>query len=687
MGMDYVKKSKSNIFTIDFDMTDYKDILPSWEEYSRNDEILNYDEFQKGNIDNCFWKKTNPTLSEIGSNSFKEQEIRRVLKTGVWVMIKEEAVWIPPSYYMALKYGKVGEVDLQFRLKRLKHVYHKIRARKNPFCKGTLTIKGRGDGETTMSMQDGLWECADGNMNVGQVGIQSKTRADAINPCWSTIQVMWQSYPVWLKEALYSDCVSGDSIAEKLLFQRNSDEQRGIDARNVRIQYYPCVYNAMDGKHNMKKCILDEVCKWVEALFYDTFTNYSKFIMPGFERRGMFDMFSSPSDVPCKSNDQVYELWKDSNMDELDENGCTRSGIFRYFSNSLEGVQGAYDKFGDANPEKIYDWIMKTRASVPKDKLQGEIRGFPLNEEEAFGSFDGKRMWSNEKGLKERKIYLMGARFKDNATREPLAVYGNLDWKDGIPDTEVVFRQADRNSFDVFDARFCFSFLPQQKQELKKVWIDSVQEYRLAPPDVVENCVGIDPIDKRYVTGVKGFSNAAMVNTKFLDLFDTGIVNCPTGMYSCRPQHASVFFEDAIKFCVFVQAMGQTESINSKLIDYFEDRGYMHWLLSKRGDRRNSVRKGDAPTGGGKNAFLDEIVMLIDNATNTPVVQDEPYLLQMNYLLELIEDVLEFDRNNTQKSDKTMAWGQSLFGVVKMLHKVTKKPSKLNGQVISYLLD
>lgn len=676
-----------NIFQIGFKTEDYLDIIPDYTAYAKQDYCLNSNHYTKGNIDKCVWTKHTPTEGEINSQEFRSREIRRVLKTGVFACISREIVWIPPSYYFALQYGKVGEEDLEFRLKRLKHTYFKIRARNNPNCKGTLTIKNRADGETTIAITDGMWECADGNMNVGQIGIQSKTRDDALNPCWSTAQVLWQSLPKWLKSDIYGDFISGDNIAEKMQWMRSGDENKGVKARNVRIKYYPCVFNAMDGKHNMKRCILDEICKWIEAEFYDTYTNYSKFIMPGFERRGLLDMFSSPSDVPTKSNEQVYNLWKDSNPTEITENHTTKSRIHRYYSNPLDGIQGAYDKFGDADPQRIYDWIMNERKNVSKDKLMGEIRGFPLNENEMFGSFDSSTMWDNQKGIEERKIYLLGTRFKNDITKEPKVIYGNLEWRDGVIDTDVDFRMSDRMEFDVTDSRFCISDMPKNKEDLKRQNVivrgESVGD-RPMPPRISASCLGIDPYGKRYAG--KTFSNGAMVNHVFLDLYQTGIVKYPNLIYLNRPSHQEIFFEDAIKAVIFCRSMAQPESINDKIIDYFEDRGYIDWMLSKIGQPKNSLQKGDAPTGG-KNAYLDEIVSLINAITNTPLLETDQYLLELNWFYELLDCVSKFNKQDTHLNDLSMAWGAALLGALKMLYKKVRKASLLTNGVLNHLLN
>lgn len=253
MGMDYERKGASKIFKIDFDIRQYGDILPDYIAYQQDDYIINGEEWQKGNVENCFWQKHIPTKGEIMSTEWKKTEAKRCLRTGVFLAVREEVLWIPPSYYTILQYGKVMEDDLQFRLKRLKHVYHKIRVRNNKYINGSLTIKSRADGETTMAMADGLWECADGNMTAGIVGIQSKTLSDGQMPCWSTIQILWQSYPQWLKDMLYPDFDSGNNIAQKMVFKRDADYENDVSSRHVTIKYFPAVYNAMDGKHGVKK--------------------------------------------------------------------------------------------------------------------------------------------------------------------------------------------------------------------------------------------------------------------------------------------------------------------------------------------------------------------------------------------------------------------------------------------------
>jgi hypothetical protein len=663
-------------FNISFDIFDYKKqgILPPLQEYlDGGDEIINYNYREAGEFDKCIWQRE-PTPQVI-TRDYMEREANRVLRTGVWICIKDAVMWIPPNYYQFLQYGTASGAVPQFRIKRLKHVYFKIRVRNNPRALGTYTIKNRQDGETTMGMSDCLWQVSDGNMDYGQIGMQSKTRDTVANSCWRTLLMQWNVMPRWLREMLYWDMVSGDKLAEKMRFMHTMRD--GDMGRDILMLYGPSVFNAFDSLNNMRICVLDEINKWVECSFMSTFLNYKKFIAPGTSRKGVFDIFSSPSDTNGKHNDEAYEMWKNSDPNEL-EDGTTKSGIFRYYSNPLEGIEGFYDKFGDADPNQIYDWIMKERKKLPKDKEMAEIRAYPLNEEEMFGATEGVSIWDNHEGIQSRKIYLLGTRFKDQKKKEPAVVYGNLERIDGYIDGDVAFRNSGLDHFDLEKARFCFSFLPkaEEKEPLQNIF---------RPPRYVQNVVGIDPMSLRYqAKKVIKSSNGAAINYKFRDLFNTGINKCPTMMYNCRPHHQNIFFEDMIKAAIFNRGYVQYENRSDKLANYFEDRGYFDWLLPEIGAEKDSNRKGDSPTSSG--AFLNEGMGLINAFTNVPLDEEDPYLLDNVWFLDLLEDISKFNPQDTHKNDLTMAFIQALVGAIKIMNKKVRKPSDLNAGVMTYLL-
>lgn len=669
------------MFNVKIDVREWQDkgVVPSVAEYMKHDVVLNYDDHVKGNVDLCVWKRQEEPA--VITPDFIEREVTRILRTGVWVAIGDKVFWIPPNYYLFLQYFSTGGQPPQFRFKRLKHCYFKIEQRNNPHILGTYTIKNRQDGETTFAMNDVLWEAAEGNMDFGSMGMQSKTRDTVMHSCWRTLIMGWNSLPAWLKNAIFYDFTSGDKTAETMKFVRQASE--GDRGRNVLIAYGASTHNAFDSFNNMRRCILDEVNKWEECSFYATFLNYKQFIAAGSSRKGLFDIFSSPADKNGRHNEEAFQFWQKSDTANMVD-GTTESRVARYYSNPLEGIEGFYDKWGDADPDKIYRFIMRERDSVPADKKMGEIRAYPLNEAEMFGSTEGSSVWDNAEGIENRKVFLMGAKYKDPATREPVRVFGNLERVDGYADGDVFFRPADVNKFDVHKARWCFSHLPPsgKVQELRDIF---------TPPKIVENCVGLDPFGKRHVQ--KRASNGAIVVHRFRDISGWGFNKIPFCLYLNRPASEKILYEDALKTAIFTRGRIQYESVTHGFGEYAEDRGYFKWLLPSRGEKEGSKKTGDSPssraTDGMGGSFLDEGLALINALLNKPLFENDPYYLDMIWLYELLDDVSRMNPKDTHLNDATMAWIMAFIGSVKIMKAKTRRGSDANrlaNGVLDYLV-
>jgi hypothetical protein len=668
-------------FKVHFDIDQYNrngwDIIPDIMEYLEDDILINAEELQKGNVDLCVWRREPEPL--IITNDFMEREAKRILRTGVFIAIKDKVFWIPPNYYFFLQYFPVGGDPAQFRIKRLKHVYWKIHIRNQLAYIGTYTIKNRQDGETTTEMSDSLWEVADGNMNVGTLGVQSKTNDTVRDSCWRVLKMGWNAIPLWLKNVLFSDYASGEFNETRFKFNRSRTAQQ--QERDIEIIRGSSAYNGFDSMNNMRQCKLDEVNKWKECSFYKTFLNYKQFIAPGVTRKGLFSMFSSPADEAGKWNDEAKDFWESCDPDQLTKQGVTKSRVARYYSNPLEGIEGLYDKWGDADPEVCLEWIMEQRAAVKDEYKLSEIRANPLNEDEMFGATEGNEMiWANSEGIKKRKIFLINRRFKDDITKEPIGVYGNLEWRNGVIDGEDVdFRQYDKNEFDITNARWFFPYLPSEGSRREPLW--DIQK----PPRLIENVLGADPFGKRHPKDKKRASAGAMVNWKFLDLYETGLKDIPTMFYLNRPQHEAIFYEDFIKSMIYLRARGQYENITHGVGEYVEDRGYAAWLLPSLGEKEGSKHTGDAPSG--KGGFLNEGITLLDNKLNTPLNPEDQYMLDKFWSLDALTDVGDLDPTNTLKSHYTMAILQCMIGVNKMLYRKKKKPSGLNNSIIAALME
>jgi len=61
-------------------------------------------------------------------------------------------------------------------------------------------------------------------------------------------------------------------------------------------------------------------------------------------------------------------------------------------------------------------------------------------------------------------------------------------------------------------------------------------------------------------------------------------------------------------------------------------------------------------------------------------------LLEYFKHVEVLDDVLQFDKNNTEKSHFTMAWMQALKGRNKLLFKKQRKKSSVNNRILKAAL-
>lgn len=667
-------------FKIKFCMDDYKDILPPIPD--DDTDILNMDK----EIPDQKWSKQPFPL--IITRDFIIQEATRI-KQGVWILIKGELIWIPGNYYFFLQYWNAAGQPPKFRLKRLKLVYKKLWVRKHPQFIGTLVIKNRKDGETLFSVCDGMWEVLIEEQKHGAIAMQSKTRDTVVGSCWKSLVSGWNGIPMFFKDSFFSDFESGKNIAEQLKFQRAANPNDPNDlGKNINILYGPCVYNAFDAYADIIRLILDEIFKWLECSASMAITNYGKIIMPGNERRGLFDCFSSPPDSAGKHVEEGCDTWRRSNPRILNkETNSTFSRLLGYYSNPLEGIEGFYDEYGDADPQQIFEHIHRERRSKSKDDLMGEVRAFPLpiigtdeaNEEELFGSTETHSIFINMPGIIKQKDIVI----TDKANR---VEYGNLVWPQNIAyEGMPIWVKADRMEFDEIEARFCMTETEESKIELRDIRI---------PPDYVEECLGIDPFNLRYQTKnkVTGSMGAAL-SWKFRDLMNTGKNEYPTLAYLARPSHGEIFYEDMIKAAVYRRAMVQYENSNDKMENYFEDNGFLKWMIPSTDAKpvliegEWKIRRGDAPSGKGATAFLNEGINLINGITNKPLLPGEPYWLENFNIAEALDDLIKFNRENTQFNHFTMAFIQALLGKNKLKFSKKNKSSSLNNQMIGSLLD
>ena len=109
-----------------------------------------------------------------------------------------------------------------------------------------------------------------------------------------------------------------------------------------------------------------------------------------------------------KGGKEYKDLWRDSDPEERNANGRTRSGLYRLFIPAFESLEGFFDKFGNPvvnDPDKVIEgldgedvifgaktYLKNERESLKNDpsELNEVTRQFPFTTDEAFrDSIDG----------------------------------------------------------------------------------------------------------------------------------------------------------------------------------------------------------------------------------------------------------------------------------------------------------
>lgn len=632
--------------------------------------------FAGNDVEDQYWRRElMPKFKSIREReNHWQREYERCWVTGAWMANKGEAVYLPPNYYFFLRYWRINRAYPEFRMKRLKNQLFKLHVRQNPGLIGSYTIKNRRDGETISAMSDLIWEALP--CEQGLFGIQSKTGDDAKDVCWRQLMIGFKGLPRKMKVDESGPIWDGSTDPKKVLALKKAsgyvnkdnyiideDDDMGDEDSETLIYWRATTSNAFDGRE-MRKIVIDEFNKWEEDSALDAYTTYIDCILQGNNRRGLMDIFSSPSETAGRHNDEALTFWKMCDPNNVDpDTGLVKSRIPRYFSNPLDGIESFYDKYGNADPDKIYNWIMKRRAAMPADKLNNEIRKFPLNETEAFETFDNAATWAALKQIQDRKIYVFGRAKKEDGS--PKYLQCKIGWEDGWPDTtpEITI-VSDEPVYN-----------PKEYKSMKAPWLISENYFDRLPPlsiltkppkiSIIDSILGVDPYDYRRPK-TKSPSLGAGVNYKFNDMMFTGINKSIPMIYLDRPAEPNIFYEQMLLGALISQSMIQTENKNRNFIDYVEDRGYFNWLLPSD-LKKNHQDKGNSP--GGNTPFMDDVSGLLDSLLSNP-----EFLNSIWYDV-LLHDIIHFNRMDTHENDLTMALLQAIFGAYKIImHNRKRKP-------------
>jgi hypothetical protein len=598
-------------------------------------------------------------------NSYIEQEFQR-RRDGVWFYNNGKPTYITGRHYMFLQWSKI-DVGYPSYLEFQRDIFlHMAACEIDPRCLGQLYTKCRRSGYTNICSAVLVDEGT--QVKDKLLGVQSKTGKDAQeNIFMKKVVSIFRSYPFFFKPIQDGTTNPRMELAfrepSKRITKNNKTSYQG-DALNTVINWKNTTNNAYDGE-KLHIMYLDEAGKWEKPSdIRDAWRIQRTCLIVGKRVVGKALVGSTVNPMD-KGGKEYKDLWGDSNPGERNANGRTRSGLYRLFIPAYNALEGFFDKYGAAvvedpdqtieglDDEYIYmgsrTYLKNERSSFKHDasELNEVTRQFPFTEDEAFrDSIEGS-------------LFNIGKIYEQIEHNEELypnpVVKGNFMWKDGVKDTQVIFRP------DARDGRFMVSWLPPDDIRNKKL----IERGKMIAPNSQIGVGGVDSYDLDATVDGGGSKGALHLYNKFH-------MEYPSNMfvleYASRPPLAKIFYEDVLMAAYFYGYPILIENNKYGIARHFEARGYDGYLMDRpehlKSSGSSSVKTKGIPSNSQDviqahahaiEAFIHDHVG-VDNDTGN---------MGRMYLNRTLEDWIGFKINDRTKFDLTISSGLALLAAQK----------------------
>ena len=600
-------------------------------------------------------------------HTYIEQEFQR-RRDGVWFYNNGVPTYITGRHYMFLQWSKI-DIGYPSYLAFQREIFlHMAACEADPRCFGQLYTKCRRSGYTNVCSAVLVDEAS--QVKEKLLGIQSKTGKDAQeNIFMKKVVAIFRSYPFFFKPIQDGTTNPRMELAfrepSKRITKNNKTSQRG-DALNTVINWKNTTNNAYDGE-KLHMLYLDEAGKWEKPTDIREAWRIERTCLIVGKRVVGKALVGSTVNPMNKGGDEYRGLWEDSNPNERNNNGRTRSGLYRIFIPAYDALEGFFDKYGNPvvdNPEKEIEgldgdpvdqgsrvYLKNERHSFKDDpsELNEIIRQFPFTEDEAFrDSIEGS-------------LFNIGKIYQQIEHNEDLypnpVVQGNFVWRK--KDEEVVF-SPDPNG------RFRVTWLPPDHLRNNKA---DDRGKRIAPNSHI-GVGGVDSYDLDATVDGRGSKGALHMYNKFN-------MDVPSNMfvveYASRPDLASIFYEDVLMCAFFYGYPLLIENNKYGIARYFESRGYDGYLMDRPDFLKNPNSSSNVRTKGIPSNSQDVIqshaqsieAYIHDHVGINPETADFGKM----YFNRTLEDWIGYKIDKRTKFDLTISSGLALLASQKAKKK------------------
>ena len=596
-------------------------------------------------------------------SAYIEEEFQR-RRDGIWFYNNGLPTYITGRHYMFLQWSKIDVGYPQF-LQFQREIYiHMAACEADPRCFGQLYTKCRRSGYTNVCSAVLVDEAS--QVKEKLLGIQSKTGKDAQeNIFMKKVVSIFRGYPFFFKPIQDGTTNPRMELAfrepSKRITKNNKTSYKG-DALNSTINWKNTTNNAYDGE-KLHMLYLDEAGKWEKPTDIREAWRVERTCLIVGKRIVGKALVGSTVNPMSKGGDEYKDLWDDSDPSQRNDNGRTRSGMYRIFIPAYEALEGFFDKHGNPvieNPETPVEgidgeminqgsktYLKNDRKSFKDDpsELNEVIRQFPFTEDEAFrDSIEGSL-------FNIGKIYQQ-IEFNDDLYPNPV-VQGNFVWRK--KDEEVVF-SPDPNG------RFRVAWMPPDHLRNNKA---DERGKRVAPNKHI-GVGGVDSYDLDATVDGRGSKGALHMYNKFN-------MDVPSNMfvveYASRPDLASIFYEDVLMCSFFYGYPLLVENNKYGIVRYFESRGYDGYLMDrpehlKTGNSSVNVRTKGIPSNS--QDVIQSHAQAIEAYIHDHVgIKPETDAFGNMYFNRTLEDWIGYKIDKRTKFDLTISSGLALLAAQK----------------------
>lgn len=386
-------------------------------------------------------------------------------------------------------------------------------------------------------------------------------------------------------------------------------------------------------------------------------------------------------DVTNKGGKAYQKLFYESDYDQKQKDGRTKSGMYAAFLPGDCAYEGFFDEWGRPMREAAREALMDEREAYkdsPKD-LADIIRKYPLTIPEIFWVSADKCIF-NTTILQRRKFEL------DSATIRPYSRY-DLAWENNIPFTRIIFKHNPVNGW--YKASWMF---PGKAFEEMANKVRKNPDGTFSPLNEQVFTSGVDPVDhrvviedtmnsddeftanrrsrpvmrvkRRYDSAIDGVLTQEILEQRRDERYpyQTGI---SIGMMDVRPTDPNVYYERALMICWLHGMSLNVESAKPGIINYFISKGCADFIKNKyiaeAVSGRSGIEFGTPANATTINEYCDCLIWHIE------------YFGHCEPFVEFVNDYLIFNPAKTKQHDYTVASGWTELGE-KIRPKTVKVP-------------